>query len=363
MKVNLSESSSAKIVLLIIFCACLYAFYTETFLTWDASYQLFTILETKDFHTLVNRKMMGFFQLPVLFYIKYFNDVSIGTAKFLYGIIYSFVPFIVTTLCYIFSKNKNSFFLLSICATLPFSMMQLHYLSEHLIACQVYCLMLLTLRPVQSGNKLAITVSLGLAFFLTWLHPISIYLLALHGALSMFMNWKSGKSNKLIKLYSIGLFIVALLRFYSMLSFSYSREVLSDGFIFRGLTWGHDLTVRIPIRDAGLLLVLMFCLFPIIFKLRDKKFIPHIALILGAVGYISWYQSFIHAPNYMLNTRFLIFVIATPFYLLYFWEFVLGKGVQSFAKIALTSSIVYALFVSVVSYDYKDDLTKLDTFL
>ncbi|MBG58978.1 MAG: hypothetical protein CMJ16_00825 [Peredibacter sp.] len=364
-----SVVTTPKLILTLIFVGCLSAFHFETYLTWDASFHLFSILQYKDFFLMINRQSMALFQAPLVAYLHLTELPILGTAKNLYGSIYAFIPFFTLLAGRVMLKSAtNAFFLFSISATLPVLYLQLHFLSEHLIACQLYTLMLIALIPQHFSSAYWRLFSLAMAYFIYWLHPVSIFLLGLHGLFILTLEIKYQKKGHL---YSLSFLAMALMRLGLMLKTTHSTAQVTtvSPLGSRGLKLLNGIY---PNEHIFFLFLILISIFPFIYlrAKKDDKKIYYFLCVSGAI-YFFWLFKFHMGIQFALELRHFLFLISTPYYIIFFKSFVIPseetieriEGTNKTKYIALLTSIFFTFSLFFTGFDYKQDLSKLDTHI
>ena len=198
-----SDLLKDKYLLDLMFVACMISHLCETYLTWDASYQLFTIINLNQFFPIENRPIVYLMQLPVVMALKINSGMDLFIYKKLYGLTYAFFPFFITLIGHIIHRENRLRFHFTVLGITLSSFLYMYIpLSEHLIACQVYILIL-----SMSGERRLRYFEWGLLIILTLIHPVSLPLLLLHA----FLNFLTNKKNY----FSWGLpLIIAIVRIY-----------------------------------------------------------------------------------------------------------------------------------------------------
>lgn len=348
------EDYSWLLILSFFFLASLFTLHFETFLTWDASRHLYGILEKGSFRVVGNRFSITLFQFPVVALIKISSNFSLWYYKKAYGLLYSFIPFLVVYWSWVKlrSKSLESFYFISTSMGIAFILQQTHFLGEHLISCQLFFLLMCFLDASSFKDKI---IELLLCLFLLFLHPVACYLLVLYASFKVFLG-----NEKVNGKFSFFIFLIVLLRTILFFFMTNEAKVLRYGF-FKVLDL-HLLKFPILYRDIPLTMVLLIYLFSLMICFRSKfGNVLWSILTLFFVSYFFWRSSDKHSTLYILKARNLIFIGSTPLFFAYLYlkkaNSFLDRNLKNYAVV---TSFLFFLIISNEGYKYRRSLVELN---
>ncbi len=195
--------SSQAITLIICFIGCLVSFYFQNYLSFDASYQFYSIHKLERFLIINGRESMGFFQLPLFLFHK--NDMAYNS--YLYGVVYAFIPFTALLLSYINSFFINTrYFIYSVIGIIGVNLFgTYHILSEHLIATMFFWPLIGSIHIYNHSKKsVNLVLIVLLTIFIYFLHPASLILIC---AATFYLIYTA--KNKTLSLWVLSLFMIS----------------------------------------------------------------------------------------------------------------------------------------------------------
>ena len=334
---NWIEKNSHFCILWIIFIGCTAIYVSRLFLSWDAAVHLHTIGHSRKFYTLAHeysftRISIVFFQAPVVLVLLLTNDFFI--LSYFYGIVYSYVPFISAIgVFHILKKEKNSLFFVAISGIcLAALFIQFHPLCKHLIACQIFWILLSYIINYK-GKKINLWFFFIFAVFLFFLHPVSSFLLVLLSFFLFAIFWTKKSHQRQLFSSSIICFLLGLTRF--LIAIPELRQELGVPPIkglFKFIIHGYEIRLAeqtssnfqlffYPPRDFALTYIILICCAAFFFLMKKNIFsilLHRLFLVAASIMIIIWIFCSPVSLLYGLDLRFCICFISLPFYLAFF---------------------------------------------
>lgn len=332
-----------KYLLDVMFLACAFCFISETYLSWDASYQLFSILNKGEFFYIENRPFVFLMQLPVYLLLKVSNGFDLVIYKKVYGLTYAFYPFIISLIGYYIHKfDRKRFHFLVLSISLGSMLFQYHQLFEHLIACQFYMLILSI-----TGIKKYRNIEALLLVVLNLIHPVSLPLTGLHFLLNFFLDKKDITRwffPLVLAITRIGLFL--------------STKSETSHFSLDNFYYTFFLQIKNFYSPRDLFALLLICVNLIYLSLFLNKAKFAYVLTFGVfITFIFWYNSDPRAVEVMLDMRYVIFLFfLTPALLAYRLN---KEQSVHILKTAFISSFIYLLSSLTYGIGYNKFLLEL----
>lgn len=336
-------------------------------LTFDGSYYLMCILESREILIPHNRLAVFLLTMPGLLVAQATDNLDATSLIFCF--IYSIIPFASILACWLIVRKKQvelmlwplvSIGLLSIPA-------QASQISENLIVCQLAWPLLFGV--LISKGKLATALNLIGAIFLTALHPVSIIFLALIAATAWLAKRK--QINKEVAILVTSLFLLAGCRLAFLLTNAnpYEHETLKVETLLAMLKTGFS-TMLIGATCASLALGLA----QIDLEVNDKALraklvlswffgiVSAILMIIWSVNLQCWHQT-LHFGRFLFAPFCLLMLCAV-------FEIVTQPGLKTaaqntLARSTLASAIAIAFLTAslVQSYQWSICTTKLSEVL
>ena len=262
------------------------------------------------------RWIMYLLKAPFNLYILQNETINISYAIKLFGITYSYVPFIIIfALSLITKKDFNVFGIVSFSILLPTVLYQYHSLSEHLIAIQIFWLFL-AFNGVHQNYKYKSIINSFFIFILLFTHPVSAFLFIFWGILNLFSYIKKSDSEYL-KNFSF-YFIIGVIRFTAIYFTRSDQETAS----VERLT-----TVFLDMMFLNKQSLICFFLIPISFLMALKSTVIYRYSLLIS-GFLFFLYVFFNIQEQVISIivlRYLQFIIHIPFFILFYKKFILNK--------------------------------------
>lgn len=332
-----------KYLLDVMFLACAFCFISETYLSWDASYQLFSILNKGEFFYIENRPFVFLMQLPVYLLLKVSNGFDLVIYKKVYGLTYAFYPFIISLIGYYIHKfDRKRFHFLVLSISLGSMLFQYHQLFEHLIACQFYMLILSI-----TGIKKYKNIEALLLVVLNLIHPVSLPLTGLHFLLNFFLDKKDITRwffPLVLAITRIGLFL--------------STKSETSYFSLDNFYYTFFLQIKNFYSPRDLIALLLICVNLIYLSLFLNKAKFAYALTFGVfITFIFWYNSDPIAVEVMYDMHYIVFLFfLAPISLVY--KTVKSEDIE-LLKTAFLCTSLYLFSAVTYGVGYQSFLSKL----
>lgn len=228
LKETISHHSTVLLTLIFTFLGCSFIFAFDLFLTWDASFQIYDSIHNQEFSVMTLRWIMYLLKAPFSLYILNSDSLNIDYAVKLFGITYSYIPFIAILILSIITKtNPRVFRYISFAILLPTVLYQYHSLAEHLIAIQIFWLFIgfNSIDTTSSHHHYKKIINGLFIFILFFTHPVSSFLLSFWGLFHLYKYFLEKKENdfKVFILYCL----IGIIRFAIIYMTSPDQETVS----------------------------------------------------------------------------------------------------------------------------------------
>ena len=214
-------------------------------LTFDGSYYLISILETRQIMAPHNRLSAGIITLPTQFAVALTENLEAASLAFCLA--YALVPFLAILACWLIARKSNNELmiwpLLSI--GLLSAVSQTNQISENLIACQLAWPLIFSALILK--GRLATALNILFAVFLIFLHPVSIIFLTIAALISFFNRAKGNKTE-----------IVSALTLLALAAWRLWQLLLGGNDYEQAMLQADSLLDRLNVGFAGLLLPISF---------------------------------------------------------------------------------------------------------
>ncbi len=286
-------------------------FYFEIFLTWDASYQLMTLIQTRELYWMGGRYVMIIFQLPLYLYLNFFGGESLNTMIFLFGIPYSFYPFVccfgIYRLIGVIDPHLSK--LLMISSTLASFVFFFHPLFEQLIGfCFFYLLVAAFRNYLGTQSKTTAVLIVVFEFFVAFSHPVVLPCLLLSWVFLIFLGRE--KRNWFLNLQMVVLPTLVLIEI--VITFIFHTRKTSSEYLKQYFLGSFS---HFPQIERELFLVAMFVLVAssVVTLVTNKKKIGFGLFILSQVFFHYWLMVSSQSLRTILDLRFTLFLFHVPY--------------------------------------------------
>ncbi|CAN5519841.1 hypothetical protein BH11CYA1_BH11CYA1_03210 [soil metagenome] len=271
-------------------------------LTFDGSYYLINLLESRQLVAPHGRLTVALLTLPAQIIVRLTESLEATTTAFC--LTYALIPFISILACWLIVRKTQIELMIwpIISIGLLSAASQTNQLSENLIACQLAWPLLLNV--LTNKGRLATTLSLLFAGFLILLHPVSIVFLGI-ASVASFLVRERGQRAALI--YTLGLLALALCRLAQLLftSNDYEQAMLKSTSLLETLRTGYSGLI-LPITFVSLWLVLVQLRTPLSIKFQRLWLVGTAALpLLAGVLIIIWSNNLRFWYQCLPSSRFL----------------------------------------------------------
>lgn len=193
-------------------------------LTFDGSYYLISILESRELLIPHNRVAVVLLTLPAQIMVRVTEDVD--TTSLVFCSIYAIIPFASILICWLLARQRQVELMLwpLIAIGLLSIPAQATQISENLIVCQLAWPLLFSV--LISKGKLATALNLAGAILLAALHPVSIIFLALIATAAWLAKRKQINTAEVILITSLFLLAGIRLAFLLAIGNAYEQETL-----------------------------------------------------------------------------------------------------------------------------------------
>jgi hypothetical protein len=299
---------------------------------------------------------MYLFKAPFNLYVLQNEMINISFAIKLFGITYSYFPFVaVTILAFISKKNIQLFGLCSFSILLPTVLFQYHPLSEHLIAIQIFWLFL-AFNAEHSMYKYRKAINTLFIIILFFTHPVSSLLFVFWGLLNLhhyIKNKKIIKRNIFILYFCIG-----LLRF-GLIYFTDSDQDTAS--------YGRMLLIFHDILSLSKLVLSCFILIPVTLYISvniHKKGRYLLSYLLFVFTYLLFLYIFFNIQEQVISIlilRFFQFIVHLPFITLFYNNFIFVVLLKEKLKpyFILLSSFTFMLIVTTMAIGRDYSINKV----
>ncbi len=177
-------------------------------LMWDGSYYLYTLLDTQVPYVAMNRLIAVPLQWPAALVARLTQNVYLAGLAF--GLVYAAIPMLALGLSWwMVGKSRPGLF---VWAALGIGfgtlMLQLHFISEAIIAIQLFWPIVLALLAGSGWARQAVAAALALT--LIFVHPIAVGLLALGSGLALVLGFLDRQRRRRNWVWAAGLAALAV---------------------------------------------------------------------------------------------------------------------------------------------------------